>query len=354
MFNFIEKQSKKIGMSPGSLTYVGKKKIEKIRITIFDYDETEYHEEETEHAEACFPFKDRKTNIWIHVKGIHEPAIIEEIGHYYDIHHLILEDVLDTIQRPKLEDYEDSLFIVLKMFYHDKDMKNIFVEQFSLVLKENTVISFQEGENDIFLSVRKRLRNDKGRMRKMGADYLAYALMDTVLDYYFAVTEIMEDRIESVEEELFSNLSQNILQNIHQLKRDIIFMKKAAIPMRELIGNLEKNDSPLIRDATQIYLRDLYDHAIQIVDTVEIFREITTGLLDIYHSGVSNRMNEIMKVLTVIATIFIPLTFIAGIYGMNFRYMPELEWKWGYPLFWVIIIIIALFMIIRFKKNNWL
>jgi magnesium transporter len=216
------------------------------------------------------------------------------------------------------------------------------------------VLSFQEGNQNIFEPVRKRIRNGTGRIRKSGADYLAYALADTLVDNYFIVTEAIEDRMEAIEEDLLTDLSQDALQEIHELKRDIIFLRRAVLPVRGLISKLEKSDSPLVSDNTHVYLRDIYDHIIQVAETLETFREMAVSLLEIYHSGVSNKMNEVMKVLTLIATIFIPLTFIAGIYGMNFKYMPELEWRWGYPLVWLIILLLGIVMLIYFKKKKWL
>jgi len=243
--------------------------------------------------------------------------------------------------------------MVVKMFCHNGN-ENISAEQLSLILGPGFVISFQEGDKDIFEPVRKRIKIPQSRFRKAGADYLAYSLIDTVVDYYFKVIEVIEDRLEAVEDDLFAEFSQEVLQKIHELKREIIFLHKAALPLRSVISDLERTDSTLVPDATHIYIRDLYDHVIRIVDIVETFREIATSLLDIYHSCLSNKMNEIMKMLTLIATIFIPLTFIAGVYGMNFRYMPELEWRWGYPLIWLVMIAVAIGMVIYFKKNKWL
>lgn len=342
----------KIGLCPGSLVYVGAKKTDKVRITVTRYNEIRCEEQIIENFDSWDP-KSPDSLLWIHVSGLHQTEVIENIGISQRIHPLILEDILNTAQRPKLEEYDDCLFMAMKIFYCDAAEENILFEQFSLILLSDRVISFQEGEEDIFEPVRKRIRNPQSRIRKTGSDYLAYTLLDAVVDQYFRVAEILEDRIEAVEERLFADLSPEVIQDIHELKREILFLHKTVLPVRTFVGSLERIDSPLIRASTHVYIRDLYDHIIQISDTVETFREISTSLLDIYHSGLSNRMNEVMKVLTVIATIFIPLTFIAGIYGMNFRYMPELEWRWGYPLIWLIIILIAVFMLLYFRKKNW-
>lgn len=349
--------SKAAGLPPGSLIHVGVKKTEKVGVRVIDYDESQFQENTVENIGEFLISQQtesvEKSVRWIHVSGLHETAVIEAIGRHYHIHHLILEDILNTVQRPKLEDYEDCLFMVMKMFCHNGD-ENISEEQLSLILGPGFVISFQEGDKDVFEPVRKRIKTPQSRFRKAGAAYLAYAITDTVVDHYFKVIEVIDDRLEAVEEDLFAELSQEVLQEIHELKREIIFLHKAVLPLRGMISTLERTDSPLVPDTTHIYIRDLYDHVIRLVDIVETFREIATSLLDIYHSGLSNKMNEIMKMLTLIATIFIPLTFIAGIYGMNFKYMPELEWRWGYPMIWLVIILIGIIMLIYFKKNKWL
>jgi magnesium transporter len=355
MVSSSKKQSKDAGLPPGALVFVGAKITENVSITITEYSDTRFEERKAVKLEECFlSCQDRETITWVHVSGLHEPEIIESIGNHYKIHSLILEDVLNTNHNPKIEDYEDVIFMVMKIFYHDSTAENIEFEQFSLILGSNLVLSFQEGNQDIFEPVRKRLRTGTGRIRKSGADYLAYVLADTAVDNYFIVTEAIEDRMEAVEEDLLTDLSQEALQEIHELKRDIIFLRRAVLPVRGLISKLEKTDSRLVSENTHVYLRDLYDHIIQVAETLETFREMATSLLEIYHSGVSNKMNEVMKVLTLIATIFIPLTFIAGIYGMNFKYMPELEWRWGYPLVWLIIVLVGIVMLIYFKKKKWL
>jgi magnesium transporter len=240
------------------------------------------------------------------------------------------------------------------MLDYDREESKIKVEQVSLILGENFVISFQETEGDIFNPIRERVRNNKGRVRKMGADYLAYVLIDAVVDNYFLILEALGEQIESMEEELVANPTPETLQTIHNLKREMIFLRKSVWPLRELISGLERGESALIRESTGIYLRDVYDHTIQVIDTVETFRDMLSGMLDIYLSSVSNRMNEVMKVLTIIATIFIPLTFLAGIYGMNFEFMPELRWHWSYPLVWCVMIVIGVAMIFYFKRKKWL
>ncbi len=291
---------------------------------------------------------------WINIDGLHQIEVLEKLGECYGFHPLVLEDILNTDQRPKMEDSGDYLYIVLRMLNYNDKSSEIETEQVSLILGPNFVFSFQEKEEDVFDPVRERIRNNKGRIRKMGADYLAYALLDSIVDNYFTIMEKLGETIEFLEEELVTQPVPETLQTIHQLKRELIFLRKAVWPLREVISGLERGELVLIKETTRVYLRDVYDHTIQVIDTIETFRDMISGMLDIYLSSVSNRLNSVMKVLTIIATIFMPLTFIAGIYGMNFKFMPELEWRWGYPMVWVLVIFISVFMLIYFKKKRWL
>jgi len=344
----------KVGLPPGTLVHIGERKTEKVKITVIDYDSKNFQEKEAEKIEECFPFKDKPTVTWINIDGLQEVEVVEKIGIHFGVHPLIMEDILHTGQRPKAEDLGDYLFIVLKMIYHDENEDEIMGEQISLILGHNYVISFQEREGDVFNQIRERIRNSKGRIRRGGADYLAYTLLDAVVDHYFVILEKLGERIESLEEELVTNPTPETLQIIHTLKRNLIFLRKSVWPLREVINALERGESPLITKPTGIYLRDVYDHTIQVIDTIETFRDMVSGMLDIYLSSLSNRMNEVMKVLTIMATIFIPLTFIAGIYGMNFKFMPELEWHWGYPSALIVMLIVVGFMVMYFRKKKWL
>lgn len=311
-------------------------------------------EKEAKEVEECFPFKDKPTVTWINIDGIQRIDVIEKIGKHFNLHPLALEDIVNTGQRPKMEDFVDYIFVVLKMLHYDEKEKETKAEQLSLVLGPNWVISFQENEGDVFDPIRERIRADKGRIRKMGADYLVYALIDAVVDNYFIILEKIGEKIEEIEDELVANPAPETLQAIHNLKRQMIFLRKSVWPLREVISRLERWESQLINKSTDIYLRDVYDHTIQVIDAIETFRDMLSGMLDIYLSSVSNRMNEVMKVLTIIATIFIPLTLVAGLYGMNFRYMPELEWPWGYPLVLFVMFVIGVLMLIYFRKKKWL
>jgi magnesium transporter len=350
----IKKRSGRAGLPPGTLVHVGERKEESVRITVIDYDEQSFQEKEPSSIEECFPFKQTPTVTWINIDGIHRIDIIEKLGKHFELHPLILEDILNTGQRPKFEDFDKYIFIVLKMLSYDDEKQTVRAEQVSLVLGLNFVISFQESIGDVFEEVRDRLRNAKGRIRKMASDYLAYALIDAVVDNYFVILERLGESIETMEEELVAEPTEKTLQQIHLLKRTMIFLRKSVWPLRELISGLQKSESSLIKESTDVYLRDVYDHTIQIIDTIESFRDMVSGMLDIYLSSISNRMNAVMKVLTIIATIFIPLTFIAGIYGMNFKYMPELEWRWAYPVIWLIIVVIVVCMLIYFRRKKWL
>jgi magnesium transporter len=357
-----KKRSEKAGLPPGSLVHIGERKVEEVTITIIDYDETHFQEKEVKSIDECFVFKDRPTVTWINVEGIHQVDILEKLGECYGFHPLILEDILNTDQRPKMENFGEYIYIVLKMLYPNKNNtpagskgEEIVTEQISLILGTNFVISFQEGiKGDVFEPVRERLRSSKGLIRKMRADYLAYSLMDAIVDNYFIILEKLGDKIEFLEEKLIATPGSETLKIIHDLKREMIFLRKSVWPLREVLGALERGDSSLVQDSTRIYLRDIYDHTIQVIDTIETFRDMLSGMLDIYLSSVSNRLNAVMKVLTIIATIFMPLTFLAGIYGMNFEFMPELGWRWGYPLIWMVMLGIGIFMLFYFKKKKWL
>ena len=350
---FVKKRSRKAGLPPGTLVHVGEKKVDKVRIRLVDYDEKQIQEREVEEIEACFAFKDEPTVSWINIDGLHDLRAIEKLGGFFGIHPLILEDIVNTGQRPKAEDFQDYVYIVLKMLSQEEGQSHIKGEQVSFVLGPNFLISFQEREGDVFNGVRERLRKGKGRIRKAGSDYLMYALLDAIVDQYFIILEIFGERIESAEEELIGDFVRETLETIHSMKREMIFFRRQVWPLREVIGGLARGEISLISQPTQVYLRDVYDHTIQVIDTIESLRDVLSGLLDIYLSTLSNKMNEVMKVLTIIATIFIPLTFIAGVYGMNFKYMPELAWRWGYFAVWGVMVLVFVTMLAYFKRKAW-
>lgn len=350
----LPKTSHKAGRSPGTLVHVGKPPSANVDIHRIDYNPQHMTDHALSNPLDCRPSPEAIMVSWINFNGVHDLPLLEKIGVNFTLHPLVLEDIVNTEHRPKFEDFDSYLFLVLKMLHYDIQTAEIRTEQVSLVITSNTVLSFQEKQGDVFEGVRERLRNNKGRIRKMGSDYLAYALLDAVVDSYFAILEQIGEQIEQLEDELVLQPTPETLSKIHHFKREMILLRKAVWPLRELIGGLQRSESPFITDATGIFLRDVYDHTIQILDTVETFRDVLSGLLDLYLSSISNRMNEVMKVLTIIATIFIPLTFIAGIYGMNFEHMPELHWRWSYPALWLIMLAAGGCMFIFFKRKQWL
>ena len=354
MSKLIKKSSKTKGLPPGTLVHIGDQKTTPVEIGVINYTSQKLDEYICKNVKDCFSCKNKNNVSWINVDGIHDIKIIEDIGKNFGIHSLVLEDIVNTDQRPKIENYDDYIFIVLKMLHHDDVKNGILVEQISFLLTRTCVISFQEMKGDVFNFVRNRIRNNKGRIRKNGADYLLYALMDAIIDNYFVILEKIGEKIESMEDILVEDPSPKTLQNIYNLKKEMVYIRKSIWPLRELISVLVREQSRLFRKTTNVFLRDLYDHTIQVIDTVETFRDMVSGMLEIYMSSVSNKMNEVMKVLTIFASIFIPLTFIAGIYGMNFHNMPELSWKWGYPVVWAVIICVTIGMLFYFKKKEWL
>mgnify|MGYP006302507607 CR=1 FL=1 len=345
--------SKKTGLPPGTLIYIGEKKSERVRIDVFEFDRDTYDEKTDVTVEECSTcIGDTKKVTWINVTGLHDVGLMESIRHIFGIHPLIMEDILNTEQRPKLEDLEDSLFLVLKMVRPLE--KEYGMEQISAMLKENCVITFQEQKGDVFESVRARIRKNTGRIRKEGADYLLYALVDSIVDGYFPYLEYVSESLDTTEEKMLEVSGVDLLQELHLRKREIILIRKNAWPMREVINTLVHGGLNLVTDTTNLYLKDVHDHVMQIAETTESLRDVVTGLLDLYLSTASARTNDVMKVLTIIATIFIPLTFIAGIYGMNFVYMPELTSKAGYPAVLSVMAIVAGGMLLYFKKKKWL
>ncbi|MFO7899381.1 MAG: magnesium/cobalt transporter CorA [Planctomycetota bacterium] len=342
-----------VGLPPGTLVHVGDPRTATVGIRVIDYSPSDVRESEVS-PEQCGRFLDSNTVTWINVDGIHDLDLIGALGREFKLHPLLLEDVANTRQRPKVDEYEGRLFIVLKMLYVQEDDGSVDAEQVSLVVGRNFVISFQERPGDVFEPIRDRIRRAKGRIREAGADYLAYALIDAVVDNYFLILEGVGDRIEELEESVVSDPDTELLRGIRRLKREAMLLRRSVWPLREVVSALCRGESPLVRADTLPYLRDVYDHTIQVADTIESFRDLIGGLRDAYLTVISNRMNEVMKVLTIIATIFIPLTFVAGIYGMNFEHMPELKYPWAYPAVWAVMLLVAIGMVIYFKTRKWL
>jgi magnesium transporter len=348
------RRKSKIGLPPGTAVFVGERKAAVSKITLLDYDPARFEEKAVERVEDCFPFKEAPTVSWINVDGLHDVESVRRLADHFDVHPLTLEDIVNTQQRPKMEEYGSYVYVVLKMLLYDEGSRRVEAEQVSIVLGRNFVISFQEKEGDLFEPIRERIRGGKGRIRKMGPDYLAYALIDALVDHYFAILERTGERIDELEERAISDPRPETLREIQGLKREMIELRRSVWPLREVISALNRSDSALVAEATKVFLRDLYDHTIQVIDTVESFRDMLSGMHDTFLTSISNRMNEVMKVLTIIATIFIPLTFIAGIYGMNFEHMPELGWRWAYFAVLGIMAALALAMLAFFKKKKWL
>ncbi len=353
MFRLLEIKTKKVGLAPGTLIHVGEKKIEKPELTIIDYDPEKLERYEDVSIEECIPLKETDSVSWINLYGLHDISLIDQLGENFGIHKLALEDILNTTHRPKLEIFEDYILIILKMLSFDEENAVINTEQFSFVFGRHHVLSFQERRGDVFNGVRERLKRKSGRIRNRGTDYLVYALIDSVVDSYFHILERIGDHLVTLEQDLINEPTQDCLNRIYHFKNQLLSLRKSIWPLREVIAEMQKEETPLIDPSIQVFIRDLYDHSIQVMDTVEIFRDTVSGLLDLYMSSVSNRMNEVMKVLTIMASIFIPLTFIAGIYGMNFEYMPELKWRWAYPAIWMVMGATVVGMVFYFKKKRW-
>lgn len=349
-----KKQAKRAGLSPGTLIHIGEKKMEQPRIRIIDFDAEHLQEVELDSIEKCFHLKETDTVSWINIDGLHDISLIENLGKHFRLHPLLLEDIVHTSQRPKMEDFDEFIYVVLKMLRYLPESNDLELEQFSLILGKQHVITFQERVGDVFEPVRERIRKGSQRILSGGTDYLAYALLDAIIDNYFLIIEEIGDELEALEEEVIHTADDKTLQKIFTHRKNISHLRRAVIPVRDLLNSLLRDELPLIQDKTDLYLRDAYDHLIRVVESTEHFREIVAGLLEAYRSTVSNKMNEIMKVLTIIATIFIPLTFIAGIYGMNFKYMPELDWQWGYPLVAFIMAALGAIMLAYFRKKRWL
>lgn len=347
-------RSAKDGLPPGSLVHIGEAPADAVSISIIEYGESGVRETHSETLDACIPSNPQNNVVWIDVEGVHQVETIRSLGEAYNLHPLVLEDIVSTVQRPKVEDYEEYLFVVVKMLLPQPD-GDFSSEQLSLILGKGYVLTFQEGiHGDVFEPVRERLRTGKGKLRSLGADYLVYTLLDAVVDRYFTVLERFGERLITIEEDVALHPNPRTLVQLNDLKKEVIYLRKSIWPLREVLSFLERDDTPLISNATSLFLRDVHDHAVQTIDTVETFRDLLSGMLDLYLSSISNRTNEIMKFLTIIGTIFIPLTFIVGLYGMNFKYIPELEWRYGYFGVLAIMLLITLGMIKYFKHRKWL
>lgn len=349
----LPKRPRKTGLPPGTLIFTGDKKVEESHVTLVQFNvEGQIFEQ---HLKETLPTPEEGSLVsWYDIRGLHNVELIQAIGERFNIHPLVLEDVLDTQQRPKFEEHDGGFFLTVQALSFDKESMEVKTEQVAIYTGDGYLISFQENEDDLFSAIRERIQSGRGKIKKRGADYLAYALADNIVDHYYVLLDQIEEVLDELEGEILSNPNSKGKQRIHNLKLQSILLRKTVSPLREAIGRFSRSDSPLIAETTGIFIRDLYDHTIQVLDTIETYRDVMSGLYDLYLSEISFKMNNIMRLLTIISTIFIPLTFLAGIYGMNFEYMPELQWRYGYFVIWGIMILIALGLIYLFRRKNWL
>jgi len=353
MARFLKDRSATKGQMPGSLILIGKQKMDHPVIRLMEYDEHELVERELSSIEEARESIASPGVSWVNIYGLHDLEVMKSVQEIYDLDHLFMEDIMNTDQRPKYEDGEHYDAFIMKMFNYDKEEKRISAEQFTLVLGENFVLTLQEQHGDVFNPVRDRIRQKKGRIRQKGNDYLAYALMDTVVDNYIYLIETMGIEIENLEKGLFSYPGKSLIQEIYKLKTEISYLRQSVRPVRDMVQQLLKSDHSLFQEKYQSYLKDLNDLVIQATDAIELYSNMISDHLNIYHTQVSNRVNEVMQVLTIFASIFIPLTFIAGIYGMNFEYIPELKFKYGYLVFWIVTILVAGGLVLYFRRKKW-
>ncbi len=354
MTESLTNHAEKRGLPPGSLIHIGHVLEADTRMSVIDYNMTHLVERQIESLEEILEYKDSDSTTWVIIEGLRDVAIVEKIGLQFGIHPLVLEDILNTHQRPKLEEYDNYLYIVLKSLMPENGSFSVNYEQISLVVMKNFVFTFKEKTDDLLQPIMQRIRNSKGRIKSQGADYLTYAILDTVVDQNFVLIDALDETVTTLEDELYANPTHETLKKIQRIKREVISIRKHISPVRELMAGLLRSESGLIHEDTHIYLRDVSDHTIRVIESVETYRDILSSLVEIYISSVSNRMNEVMKVLTVFASIFIPLTFLTGIYGMNFEFMPELRWHWAYPALWVVFISITVGLLVFFKRRKWL
>lgn len=355
MIDSLSTVSEKSGLPPGSLVHVGDVLQPVSRISVMDFGIDHLEEPQIVTIDELVQYRQTDSITWVMIEGLADVNIIESIGSLFGIHQLVLEDILNTHQRARFEEFDDHLYIVLKCLLPETESFDVRYEQVSLLVLDNFVFTFKEKQDELFYPLQQRVRNPKSRLRSMGTDYLTYAILDIIVDQNFVLIDSLDDEISELEDQLLlAEPTSEMLNTIQKLKREVISIRRHISPLRELIAGMLRSESHLINEKTHIYLRDVYDHSIRVIESIESYREILTGLLDIYISNVSNKMNEVMKVLTVFASIFIPLTFLAGIYGMNFEYMPELKWKWAYPVLWLGFILIPLVLLVYFKRRKWL
>lgn len=353
--SYIMKKQKIVGLPPGAIVYTGDRALEKIFIHYMQYDEETIIEEDyNNHDDAVFqPLHENKVD-WYDVRGIHDTRLIEEMGKVYTIHPLILEDISDIHQRPKFEEYERGIFIIVKALARQEGIGEVKTEQVAIYFREGMVVSFQEMESDLFEPVRRRLQAKSGRIRGRGADYLAYALIDVIVDHYHNILNGYEDQIETLEDRVMVEQKAVDKNKIHQLRKELGFIRKQIYPLREAMGKFSRTESALVIPNTIVFVRDLYDNMVHLMDTVDAYRELLNSVYELFLSEVSFRMNQVMQVLTIVSSIFIPMGFLAGVYGMNFEYIPELQNRNGYFIFWGVIATIFVGLLFYFRQKKWL
>lgn len=351
----MRRNRKKIGLPPGSVVFTGNQRVEKVQIHYLKYNENEF-EDNTLNSHSKITFHQPEDHIvdWYDIRGVHDTQLIEQLGSTFNLHPLVLEGIADTSQRPKFEEYEKGILLIFKALSFHKENKKIATEQITLYFRKGFLITFQEDHSDIFAVIRQRIHAGKGKIRQKGADYLAYALADNLVDNYFYILDQVEEEIELLEDQLLLTPDSSSKEAIHHLKKETIRIRKSIAPLREAISRFSKSESDFIADGTGVFIRDLYDHTIQIMDMVDSFRDILNGLQDLYVSEISFKMNQVMQVLTIITTIFVPLSFLAGLYGMNFEYMPELHFKYGYFILLGVMLMVSLGLLLWFRKQKWL
>ncbi len=352
MTGSVTDRSGKTGLPPGTLVHVGTKKMGQVTTTVIHYDADTVEEQNYIGFTMPEAFPPESGVTWLDICGVHDVEAIRQVGQQLGVHPLVLEDIANTKQRPKAEHHEGMLFVVIRMAMEDEE-GDLELEQVSLLVGNGYVVTFQERPGDVFEPVRERIRQGKGRIRRATSAYLMYALLDVVVDGYFASLEKISIAVDDLEEELLEAPTPATLEAIHALRRRALVMRRAGWPVREMVQILLRPESGVVDESVEPYLHDLYDHVVQVVDTVEVQRETLGGYAELYLSSVSNKMNEVMKVLTVIATMFIPLTFVAGIYGMNFEVMPELKWRYGYAAVWGLMAVMSLGMLAYFRRKRW-
>ncbi len=348
------RRSSKAGLPPGTLVHLGRHAAEKAAFTVVNYNEDSFRIRETSSVEECFSFMDPSMTTWVNVDAVSDAKTVEAFGSHFDLHPLLLEDIMNTDQRPKMDDYEDHLFLVLKMILINIDTRAPEADQISFVLGRSYLITFLERPSDVFLPAVERLQIDKSRIRRNGPDYLLYTLVDIIVDDYFAIIDKGSEILEDLEGRVITGVRTETLIDIQKRKRDFIFLRKSISPLRDVLLTIERNDTDLIAPSLMIFFRDIADHSMRVIDGIETSREMLSGMLDIYLSSISNRLNEVMKVLTIISTIFMPLTFIAGVYGMNFEHLPEKDWYYGYYFCLGLMASVVIIMMVFFRRKKWI